>query len=119
MRYKINDIVNVTVTGIEPYGAFVKFNDDSKGLLHISEISHDYVTDIEEYVKKDDEITVKIIDILEDGKIRVSLKALEKKRIRKSRNISQSKELNFTIGFSKLKEQLDIWLMELEEEYSD
>lgn len=119
MRYKINDIVNVAVTGIEPYGAFVKFENDEKGLLHISEISYDYVVDINDYVKKNEAITVKIIDILDDGKIRVSLKALKKQSSRKRRNISHNKTFNFTIGFKKLKEQLDIWLNELEEEYSD
>lgn len=119
MGYKINDIVNVTVTGIEPYGAFVMFNDDAKGLLHISEISHDYVVDIHDYVNKNETLTVKIIDILDDGKIRVSLKALKKQSSRKKRNVSHNKTFNFTIGFSKLKEQLDIWLQELEEEYND
>ena len=118
MGYRINDIVEVTITGIEPYGAFVSFKNGSKGLLHISEISYDYVADIHDYVKKNEKIKVKIIDILDDGKIRVSLKALQKQRVRR-RRVSHHKDLNFTIGFSRLEKQLKVWLKDLEEEYND
>ena len=43
---KINDIIEVTVTGIQKYGAFVLINDKYDGLIHISEISSGYVKNI-------------------------------------------------------------------------
>ena len=39
MKYKKEDIVTCTVTGIEEYGIFVKLDDNCTGLIHISEIS--------------------------------------------------------------------------------
>ena len=38
-NYKIGDIVEGTVTGIERYGIFLSFNNNKTGLIHISEIS--------------------------------------------------------------------------------
>lgn len=39
MKYKVNDIVLGEVTGIQPYGAFMKIDENEQGLIHISEIS--------------------------------------------------------------------------------
>ena len=39
----VGDIVDVTITGIQPYGAFALLPDGSSGLIHISEISYGYV----------------------------------------------------------------------------
>ena len=39
MRYSVGDIVEGTVTGIKPYGAFVSLDSSHNGLIHISEIS--------------------------------------------------------------------------------
>ena len=41
--YKIGDIVDGKVTGIEDYGIFVVMDDETIGLIHISEVSHFYV----------------------------------------------------------------------------
>ena len=38
----VGDIVDVTITGIQPYGAFALLPDGSSGLIHISEIKGDY-----------------------------------------------------------------------------
>ena len=44
--YKVGMTVYGKITGIKPYGAFVKFDDNVSGLIHISEISHGFVKDI-------------------------------------------------------------------------
>ena len=44
--YKIGDIIEVEVSGIENYGIFVKAEDDYTGLIHISEIDNNYIKDI-------------------------------------------------------------------------
>ena len=46
MKYRKGEIINVEVTAIEPYGAFVKVDDVYTGLIHISEINGYYISDI-------------------------------------------------------------------------
>lgn len=115
MKYKINDLVNVYVTGIQPYGVFVELEDNVKGLLHISEISSGFVADIYDYVNIGSIIKVKIIDIIDPFKVRVSLKALEKVSGRKRRRIPIRELPEFKIGFTTLKENLEEWINKLEE----
>ena len=50
-KYKKGKIVKGTVTGIESYGAFVSLDDYYSGLIHISEISHDFVKNTHDYVE--------------------------------------------------------------------
>ena len=60
----IGDIIKVTVTGIQNYGAFVMIDEEYDGLIHISEISKDYVKDINDYVQIGDEIYDELINNL-------------------------------------------------------
>ena len=63
------------VVSIKDFGIFVAFL-NVQGLCHISEIAHERVNIIEDYVKEGDEIEVKVLDIDRNGKIRLSRKAL-------------------------------------------
>ena len=45
-RVKTGDIIDVTITGIQPYGAFASLPDQSSGLIHISEISDKFVRNV-------------------------------------------------------------------------
>lgn len=119
MENIINTVQEVTITGIEPYGAFVQLSDGRKGLLHISEISYEYVNDINDFVSRGDKINVKVIDIVTDGNLRVSLKALQQKSARKRRRYVPSITHKFKIGFKSLEEQLPNWLEKLEEKYGN
>ena len=49
-RYKVGDIVEGIVTGIQNYGAFVMLEDDIVGLIHISEVSSKFVRSIADFV---------------------------------------------------------------------
>lgn len=78
MAYQIGDRVHGKVTGVQPYGAFVTLGDETQGLIHISEIKHGFVSDINEYVKVGDELDVIILDIDEYSKqMSLSLRALQ------------------------------------------
>lgn len=79
MSVAVGDIVKGRVTGLAKFGAFVSLEDGKSGLIHISEISNDYVEKVEDYLSKGDEVEVKVIDIGKSGKISLSRKALEKK----------------------------------------
>ncbi|UFJ40552.1 S1 domain-containing RNA-binding protein [Brevibacillus humidisoli] len=62
------------VTGITSFGAFVELPGGVTGLVHISEIADTYVKDIHEHLKIGDTVTVKIMNIQQDGKIGLSIK---------------------------------------------
>ena len=77
-KYKVGDVVTGKVTGIQPYGAFVALDDETQGLVHISEITYGYVKDVHEFIKVGDEITVKILDVDEEQKkISLSIRVLQ------------------------------------------
>ena len=60
LKIKRGDIVDVKITGIQPYGAFASLPDNSTGLIHISEISDKFVKSIDSFVKVGEFIKVKI-----------------------------------------------------------
>ncbi len=70
------DSIQVTVSNIEPYGAFVDLGNDIEGFLHISEVSWDKnIKHPKDYIKEGEEIDVEVIEIdPEERRLRVSLK---------------------------------------------
>ena len=73
---KIGSVVNGTVESLQNYGAFVRLEDGLSGLVHVSQISQKRVKSPKDVLKEGDEVKVKIIG-LKDGKISLSMKALE------------------------------------------
>lgn len=65
------------VSGITNFGAFVDLDDHQTGLVHISQISNHFVKDIHDVLSVGDEVTVKVTKIGDDGKIELSMKALQ------------------------------------------
>jgi S1 RNA binding domain protein len=57
-----------------PYGAFIRLESGETGLVHISEIDRNYVRSVEEHLRIDDTVTVKVVGVKEDGKIDLSIK---------------------------------------------
>lgn len=74
MQFKVGDIVEGKVTGITKFGVFADIGDGASGMVHISEISRDYVSDINEVLKVGDTAKMKIISIGDDGKIALSIR---------------------------------------------
>lgn len=104
--FKVNDEVTGIVTGIESYGIFVNV-DDYSGLIHISEISENFVRNVGDFAIVGDKIKVKIIEIDEEEKqLKLSLKSLneEKKQAKKEKIIETSK------GFRSLQDNLEEWV---------
>lgn len=62
------------VTGITNFGAFVELPGGETGLVHISEIAEVYVKDINDYLKTNDKVTVKVISVVQKGKVGLSIK---------------------------------------------
>lgn len=83
-KHKVGDTIKGTITGIVDFGAFVKF-DDLEGLIHISEIDWQIISNPAEFFKVGDKIKAKIVEIEED-KISLSTKALKENPWKKIRD---------------------------------
>jgi len=107
MKYKERDIIKVQVTGIEKYGIFVITEKGYNGLIHISEISSLFVKNINDYVKEDEIILAKILEVDESTKqLKLTIKDLDYRINRKNR----TKIVETEKGFSTLKNNLDKWI---------
>jgi small subunit ribosomal protein S1 len=73
---KVGAVVEGVVDGIKDYGAFVRLDNGLSGLLHVSQISKERVKNPGAVLKEGQKITAKIIKN-ENGKISLSMKALE------------------------------------------
>ena len=77
-KFEIGTVTKGKVTGIQPYGAFVALNEETQGLVHISEVKHGFVKDINEHLSVGDEVNVKVLSVDEStGKIGLSIRATE------------------------------------------
>lgn len=107
-KYQKNKIVRGTVTGIESYGIFVSFDEYYSGLIHISEISHGFVKDINNFVKIGETIYVEILDIDEElCHLKLSIKNIsyKVKGKEKKKKIVETKH-----GFHTLASKLPFWI---------
>ncbi len=114
MTYRIGDIKEGTVTGIQPYGAFVALDDQTQGLIHVSEIQSGYTKNIQDVLTVGEHMEVQVIDIDEySGKISLSKRSLEKtfekNRSRRKRYFTNKHK---KIGFASLDKELPIWISE-------
>ncbi|MDX5322445.1 MAG: S1 domain-containing RNA-binding protein [Exiguobacterium sp.] len=74
MSIEVGSKVQGKVTGITHFGAFVELPNGKTGLVHISEVADSYVKDINEVLTVGQEVTVKILNVENDGKIGLSIK---------------------------------------------
>ncbi|MCR4426467.1 MAG: S1 RNA-binding domain-containing protein [Firmicutes bacterium] len=70
---EVGTIVEGRVTGITRFGAFVDIGEGRTGLVHISEVADAYVHDVNDYLKQNDQVKVKVIAI-DNGRIGLSIK---------------------------------------------
>ncbi|MBR4721367.1 MAG: S1 RNA-binding domain-containing protein [Clostridia bacterium] len=126
MALKVGAIFEGKVQSVMPFGAFVALPDNKSGLVHISEITSEYIENINDYIKVGDVVKVKVLDIDKLGKISLSIKRAktEKKpdvkktetRIRPA-DIDWSgkadKELSFEDKLSKFKKDADERMLDL------
>ena len=118
MEYKVNDIIEGTIINIRPFGAIMIFDDESLGLLHISEIANTFIRNINRYLKIGKTYQVKVIDIESDGFLKVSMSKITEEEKEQYRN-SQVKRSPIDpkyIDFSALKEKLPEWIKSAQEE---
>jgi len=78
MSIEVGSIIEGVVTGITHFGAFIELPNGQTGLVHISEVANTYVKDINEFLKKQDKVKVKVLSVDNSGKIGLSIKQAEK-----------------------------------------
>ncbi len=73
MQVEVGTVLEGKVTGLAAFGAFVELPDGKTGLVHISEVSSEYVSDVKDHLKEGQTVNVKVI-ASENGKISLSIK---------------------------------------------
>ena len=74
---EVGGIYDGKVTKIMPFGAFINIGGGNEGLLHISKISNKRVEKVEDVLSVGDEVTVKVSEIDNQGRINLNMKDLE------------------------------------------
>ncbi|MBN1221261.1 MAG: S1 RNA-binding domain-containing protein [Anaerolineae bacterium] len=82
IQYRLRDLkegdeLDGNVTRLEPYGAFIDIGSEREGLVHISQISHDYIKHPEEALAVDDRVKVQVLKVdRKKRQVDLSIKAL-------------------------------------------
>ena len=76
MAIEVGNVFEGRVTGVKPFGAFVALPEGRVGMVHISEVSNEYVQDIATVLHDGDTVKVQVINVAPDGKIALSIKRL-------------------------------------------
>ena len=81
MSIEVGSVVEGVVSGITNFGAFVNLPEGKVGLVHISEVADVYVSDVKEFLKEQDNVKVKVLSVDEKGKIALSIKRAQEKKL--------------------------------------
>ena len=76
MAIEVGNVFEGRVTGVKPFGAFVARPEGRVGMVHISEVSNEFVQDIAAVLHDGDTVKVQVINVAPDGKIARSIKRL-------------------------------------------
>ena len=114
IKYEKGKIVTGYVTGIEKYGIFVSLDEYYTGLIHISEISSNYVRNVADFVNIGETIRMKVIEV-DNMKhhIKLSIKNFDY-RVNRKRKTKIKETEN---GFNTLSQKLSNWIEEKMDEY--
>lgn len=121
INYKINQELQGTIVGIQPYGLFVQLDEQTQGLVHVSECKLGIVNNIKTEFKVGQKVDVRILDIdLYCEKISLSLKQNEILKLLKPNkdvHVNEIKKHYWTnhhldLGFKELGENREIWIKE-------
>ena len=105
------DLLVGTVVRVYPKYAIILFDNDETGLLHISELSNDYVRNFTGFVHVGNIYKVKVIQVdAEKGFMKVSLKALNEQERRDG--FAKKKIEPEEVDFSELEKRLPDWIKE-------
>ncbi|MBZ4688405.1 MAG: binding domain protein [Clostridia bacterium] len=106
---EVGSIVEGVITGITNFGAFVEMPGGQTGLVHISEVADTYVKNVKDYLKENDKVKVKVINIQEGGKIGLSIKQADPnyKANKKHKHHSRKNDISFEDKLAKFMKESD------------
>jgi ribosomal protein S1 len=107
-------VVKGKITRIEKFGVFVEIGAERPGLVHISEITHEYIKDPKQVVQEGDEVEVKVLEVNRRKKqIKLSMKALEDKPIPEEKPVQKKKSKSTPTSAPEEKEEAIPTAMEM------
>lgn len=120
MTFRIGDVVEGTITGIQDYGVFVLLSDHEQGLIHISECQHGFVKNLNDLYHVGQKVQVMVLDIDEySQKISLSVRVLSndpnmgnkwhRKHYWTNRHLDN--------GFSPIASNMPHWLQQAEKDF--
>lgn len=116
-KYEVGNVHLGKVTGVQPYGAFVALDEETQGLVHISEITYGYVKEVSEFLSVGQEVEVKVLEVNEEaGKISLSIRALQerppvlRKEDKPKKSLQARVDERDSEGFNSLKDKLEGWI---------
>src|SRR5690625_7601066 len=105
-KIEVGQVIEGKVTGIQPYGAFVALNSEIQGLVHIYEVTHGFVKDINEYLTYGQEVKVKVLNVDEkNNKVSLSIRSTEeapKTQTQDTRQQSKQQQYDSTSNYISL-----------------
>lgn len=106
-KIKEKDIVKVTITGVQNYGAFADIDSEYEGLIHISEISYGFVKNISDYLSVGENIYAEVVEVNDENKhVKLSIKDIDYKNDgSRIKRMAETKN-----GFLPLQENLEKWI---------
>ncbi|MER1958549.1 MAG: S1 domain-containing post-transcriptional regulator GSP13 [Solibacillus sp.] len=116
-KIEVGDVLTGKVTGVQPYGAFVALDEQTQGLVHISEITYGFVKDVNDFLSVGEDIQVKVLEVDEEQKkISLSIRELQeapyyrKKESQPRRSLQDRVDEVDADGFKILKDKLKDWI---------
>lgn len=122
MSEEIGSVVQGKVARIRNYGAFVELPSGEVGLVHISEISNEFVHSVTDYLSEGDSVTVKVLDRNEENKLNLSIKQVmpqdvaslryEQEIAQVQRDLSEREKHTPRVEFNQVEEPIESPFME-------
>jgi len=106
-KYEKGKIITGCVTGIESYGIFVTLDEYYSGLIHISEISSNFVRNVNDYVNVGETIKAKVVDTDDENyHVKLSIKDIDYR----INNQKKTRIVETNSGFVPLKNNMEYWI---------
>lgn len=85
MQLEVGGIVEGKITGVKKFGAFVLLPEGTTGMVHVSEVSNEYIQELSDVLSEGQMVKVKVLSISPEGKVALSIKKTQEKPPRPTR----------------------------------
>ena len=85
MQLEVGGILEGKVTGVKKFGAFVLLPDGTTGMVHVSEVSNEYIQELSDVLSEGQMVKVKVLSVSPEGKVALSIKKTQEKPPRPAR----------------------------------